>query len=234
MHLALMSLLPSLIWNGHTAFLCLLWRWHFWMMQSFICLSVCLPVTPHLGLSAASSWLDSGSLFQPENYINNDVSFSGYLMWRHIANVNFDHSVRVLSDFSTVELVVFFFFPSYECNKQSVGQHFKIVQISCSSSEFPPRCSICWWFLPGTVFSIKVANCWLSNSSPASSQHQRSAVSKNHSDWLIDGFTYSFSRLSLVWAHGYLFFSVVCNSLLNYFDAQIVQVWLVEVHGILP
>lgn len=128
----------------------------------------------YLGLSPVSSWLDSGYTFHPEYHVDDVMSFSGYHIWRHIGDVNFYHLVRLFWDYSRVTIF------SHGTNKQSVGKHLKIIQMSSwSSSKFLPRFSIYWWFFPGTVLSIMVANCWFASSSPPSSQRQHSDVRRN-------------------------------------------------------
>lgn len=139
-----MSLYLSLVWNGSIAFLCLFWHWLFFLIiWSFIC----LPITLYLELPAISSWLDSSYIFHSE-YIDVVMSISGCHIWRHVghvnfyplaSDVNFYHLVSMLSDVSTLELQ--FLSPATNY-KKSVGKQFKIMQVSCSSSKFPPRFSL--------------------------------------------------------------------------------------------
>lgn len=140
-------------------------------------------------------------------------------------------SVRMLPDFSTIEFKVFVLF-CFPCNynKQSVGKHFRIMWISCSLSKFSSRFSFCWRFLPGVVFSIVVVNCWLSNFSPPPSQLQHSSVRKT---LLIDWFTYLPIQSFIIGMSSWMFFSVVCNSLLILM-LKLSKFGLVEVHGIPP
>ena len=85
-----------------------------------------------------------------------------------IGNVNFNDLIKVLSKLSIMLLQ--FFLPTFATHKQSMGRHFKVMQISRSSSKFPPGRCLHWWVLSDPIFIIMVAKEWSSSSGVPSSQ----------------------------------------------------------------
>ena len=83
------------------------WPLSFMTLTFFNNMVLHLSITLHLGLSPVSSRLDSGCIFHPEYHVDDVMSFSGHHIWRHIGDGNFYRLVRLLSDFSTLELQFF-------------------------------------------------------------------------------------------------------------------------------
>lgn len=80
-----------------------------------------------------------------EYCINDIVSFSECPILEAHMSI-FSLVISILITQSSDFLIIWFYFP-LTISEPFVGIHFNIMQISWSSSDFPPSFSIHWWFL---------------------------------------------------------------------------------------
>lgn len=112
----------------------------------------------------------------------------------------------------------------------NLGNTLESCEYPAPYQNFPSRFELLLTILAWCSFSIVVVNCWLSNFSPPPSQLQHSSVRKT---LLIDWFTYLPIQSFIIGMSSWMFFSVVCNSLLILM-LKLSKFGLVEVHGIPP